>query len=62
MMGSTTSDDAKHLAKFAETHDLPFIAYTASSPELSDVEMYPNFMRTVAPDGPVTQVSDRYMP
>ena len=57
MMGPTSSDDSKLLAKFAETRHLPYISYTASAPELSDAEMYPNFMRTVAQDGPLTQVS-----
>ena len=57
MLASTSSDDAKELASFARTKNLPFISYTASSPELSSVGMYPNFMRTVAPDGPLTQVT-----
>ena len=56
-MGPTSSDDSKLLAKFAETRHLPYISYTASAPELSDAETYPNFMRTVAQDGPLTQVS-----
>ena len=56
MLASTSSDDAKQLAMFARTKNLPFVSYTASAPELSNVGMYSNFMRTVAPDGPLTQV------
>ena len=56
MLASTSSDDAKQLSMFAKTKNLPFVSYTASAPELSNVGMYSNFMRTVAPDGPLTQV------
>ena len=55
-MGPSSSDESKQLAMFAESRNLPFISYTATAPELSDVEMYPNFMRTVTQDGPLTQV------
>ncbi|XP_052799942.1 uncharacterized protein LOC128231322 [Mya arenaria] len=54
-MGASSSGDTKELEKFAEYHDLALVSYYATAPELSDTEMFPNLMRTIPPDGPLTK-------
>ena len=56
LMGASSSDDTKELQQFAEDNDLPLVSYAASAPELSDVNEYKNFMRTIPPDGQLTKV------
>ena len=52
-----SSGNAVAMNKMAQNRNLPFVSYTSSAPALSDVEMFPNFMRTIPPDGPLTKVS-----
>lgn len=49
-VGPLTSESARFLAPLATHTQLPFISYAATSFELSDIEKYPTFYRTVSSD------------
>lgn len=57
-MGASSSDDTKALQQFAEDNKVPLVSYAATAPELSDVNEYQNFMRTIPPDDQLTKVCD----
>jgi len=57
-MGASSSDDTKHLEKYAEYRQLALVSYQATAPELSDVEMFPNLLRTIPPDNLLTKVGN----
>lgn len=54
LMGMSDSDATLAVAKQAEQLNLPLVSFQATAPVLSDAEMFPNFMRTIPPDGPLT--------
>lgn len=56
LMGASSSDHTKALQQFAEDNSLPLVSYTSTAPELSDVNIYQNFMRTIPPDDLLTKV------
>ncbi|XP_053375882.1 uncharacterized protein LOC123533311 isoform X2 [Mercenaria mercenaria] len=49
------SGDAMKMHQMAQNRNLPLVSYTSTAPALSSTEMYPNFMRTIPPDGPLTK-------
>ncbi|CAF4245027.1 unnamed protein product, partial [Rotaria sordida] len=50
VVGSWLSREAEVIAPFDEKLGIPIISYSATSPDLSDENAYPNFYRTVASD------------
>ncbi|KAK3084395.1 hypothetical protein FSP39_012853 [Pinctada imbricata] len=53
LVGASSSSVTKDVNEFSSQFNIPLVSYMATAAELSDGAMYPNFMRTVPPDGPL---------
>ncbi|XP_067683866.1 uncharacterized protein [Haliotis asinina] len=56
IVGASDSDASKDVSNFAQNFNIPVLSFMATAPELSSAQMYPTFMRTIPPDGPLMDV------
>ncbi|XP_033748674.1 LOW QUALITY PROTEIN: uncharacterized protein LOC117333478 [Pecten maximus] len=53
LTGASSSSDTKEVNAFTSQFDIPLVSYMSTAQELTNGNMYPAFMRTVSPDGPL---------
>ena len=51
IVGASYSSNSKYVSSMLSAYGIPIISYASTSVELSNKEEYPNFLRTIIPDG-----------
>lgn len=56
VVGASTSGDVVALSGATVPQKIPLVSYEATATQLTVSGKYPNFMRTISPDGPLMEV------